>query len=50
MFWGSILLGILSVLFLAQGGYERVLMAISWGAITITCIDVILTADVKADE
>lgn len=50
MFWISIILGALSVMFLANNGYEQVLMAISWGAITVTCLDVILTADVRAED
>jgi hypothetical protein len=50
MFWISVLLGAASVLFLAQGGYEKVLMAISWGAISVTAIDVVLTADVRKEE
>jgi len=47
LFWVSILLGVVSTLFLAKGGYEKVLMAISWGAITITAVDVVLTADTR---
>lgn len=50
IFWVSIVLGVLSVIFLATSGYERVLMGISWGAITLTALDVILTADVRAEE
>lgn len=50
LFWLSILAGAYSVLFLAQGGYEQVLMGISWGAITITCVDVVLTADVRDND
>jgi hypothetical protein len=47
LFWLSILGGVLSTLLLAHSGYERVLMGISWGAITITTVDVVLTADVR---
>lgn len=50
LFWLSVALGTASVVLLAQSPYERVLMAISWGAISITCADVILTADVRANE
>lgn len=50
LFWASIFLGVASVVLLARGGYEKVLMGISWGAITISCLDVILTADVRAEE
>lgn len=50
LFWISLILGALSVVLLAKNSYEKVLMGISWGAINITCIDVILTADVRAEE
>lgn len=50
LFWGSVVLGILSVAFLCNTGFERVLMAISWGAITITCVDIVCTTDVRAKE
>ena len=47
LFWFSIFLGIMSVVFLCNSGFERVLMAISWGAITVTCIDIVATTDVR---
>lgn len=50
LFWYSIFGGTYSVIFLARNPYEQVLMAISWGAITITCYDVISTADVRAEQ
>jgi hypothetical protein len=50
LFWITILLGILSVLFICNSGFERVLMAISWGAISITCVDVVCTTDVRDNE
>ena len=50
IFWVSIVLGVTSVVLLAQGGYEKVLLAISWGAVTLTAVDVILTADVRVDD
>lgn len=50
LFWLSIVGGVLSVIFLAHNNYERVLMAISWGAITITCVDFIATTDVRDEE
>lgn len=50
VFWWSVVLGILSVVFLCSGWFERVLMAISWLAVNITCIDIILTTDVRAKE
>jgi hypothetical protein len=50
IFVASIILGALSVIFLAEGYYQKVLMFISWGAITVTCIDVILTADVRKEN
>lgn len=43
----SILGGVYSTIWLAQEPYERTLMGISWGAITITALDVLLTADVR---
>lgn len=50
LFWISIVLGAISTAFIAKGGFEKILMAISWGAITITCVDVILMADVRDNE
>lgn len=50
LFWLSLIGGAMSTAFLAESGYERVLMAISWGAISITCVDVVLTADVRDEE
>jgi hypothetical protein len=47
LFWTSVLLGTYCAIWVAKGGFEQVLMAISWGAITITCVDVILTADIR---
>ena len=50
LFWISIVLGIFCTAFLCDSWFERVLMAISWGAITITCVDIIVTADVRASN
>lgn len=50
LFWLSLLGGIVSTAVFATGGFERVVMAISWLAITISCVDVILTADVRDNE
>jgi hypothetical protein len=50
LFWICNVLGILSVIFLCKTGFERVLMAISWGAITITCVDIVATTDVRDEE
>jgi hypothetical protein len=50
LFWSSIVLGILSIVFLCNTGFERVLMAISWGAITVTCVDIVATTDVRNEE
>jgi hypothetical protein len=50
LFWASIILGILSVLFICSSSFERVLMAISWGAITVTCVDIVATTDVRDNE
>lgn len=50
MFWITIFLGTYCTLFVAKGGFEMILMAISWLAVTLTCVDVILTADVRDNE
>ena len=50
IFWWSLALGLVSVIFLCNTWFERTLMAISWGAITITCVDLICTTDVRANE
>lgn len=42
--------GVYSVIWVAQTSYEMILMAISWGAITITCLDIVATTDVRANE
>lgn len=49
LFWLSIAAGVVSCVWLASTWYERVLMGISWGAITITCVDIILSADIRAE-
>lgn len=46
----SILGGAYCTLFVAKDPFEKVLMAISWLAITITCLDVIATTDVRANK
>jgi hypothetical protein len=48
--WASLALGIYCTFFVAKGGFEMILMAISWLAVTLTCIDMILTADVRDNE
>lgn len=50
LFWISVIGGIYSVIWIASGSYEQILMGISWGAITITCIDVIVSADIRAEQ
>lgn len=50
LFWATIILGSYCTAFVASGGFQKILMAISWGAITVTCVDVILTADVRDNE
>lgn len=47
LFWASIVVGALSAVFLCHTWFERVLMGISWGAITVTCIDIVCTTDVR---
>lgn len=50
LFWLSVVLGTYCTFFIAKGGFEMILMAISWLAVTLTCVDVILTADVRDNE
>lgn len=50
LFWVSIALGTYCTFFVAKGGFEMILMAISWLAVTLTCVDMILTADVRDNE
>ncbi len=50
LYWISIILGVYSTLYIANGGFEKILMAISWLAVTLTCVDVILTADVRDND
>jgi hypothetical protein len=50
LFWFSIVGGIVSTVFFAEGGFQRIVMAISWVAITVTCTDVTLTADVRDES
>lgn len=50
MFVLSIVLGTWCTIALCDTGFERVLMAISWGAITITAIDLMATTDVRKEQ
>lgn len=50
LFWASIVGGIYSCVWVATSAYEKILMGISWGAITLTAIDVIVTSDVRAEQ
>lgn len=50
LFWISIVLGIYCTIYVSKTGFERILMAISWLAVTLTCLDIILTADVRDNE
>lgn len=50
LFWATVFLGLISTIFLCKTGFERVLMVISWGAITITCVDIVATTDVRDNE
>lgn len=50
LFWFSVAAGVYCTFWLADTWYEQALMAISWGAVIITCIDIILTTDVRANE
>lgn len=48
-FWFSILAGTFCTIFVARSWFERILMLISWGAITYTAWDIIMTADVREE-
>jgi hypothetical protein len=50
IFWWTVLLGLLSTIFLCHDWFQRILMIISWGAITITAVDIICTSDVRSKE
>jgi len=50
LFFISVAGGIISTVWIAKDPYERVLMAISWGAITITALDLIATTDVRKEN
>lgn len=50
VFWWSILLGIYCTAFIAKDAFERILMAISWLAVTLTALDIVLTTDVRAND
>lgn len=50
MFVLSIVLGAWCTWALCHTGFERVLMAISWGAITITAVDLMATTDVRKEQ
>lgn len=50
IFIWSIVLGTVCTVFISKTAFERILMAISWGAITITALDVVLTADVRDSQ
>lgn len=49
LFWITLLLGAFCTIFISQGGFERILMAISWLAVTITCVDIIVSSDVREE-
>jgi uncharacterized membrane protein YoaK (UPF0700 family) len=48
--WVSIIAGVACTVFLTDDPYERVLIAISFYAITITAADAWLTADVRTEQ
>lgn len=56
-FWGAIILffitilaGLHSIIFVAQSLYDKILIGISWGAISLTAVDIIATTDVRKEE
>lgn len=50
MFFISLIAGTYCTIALCHTGFERVLMAISWGAITITAVDLMATTDVRKEQ
>lgn len=50
LFCLTILAGLHSVLFVAHTGYEKILIGISWGALTLTAIDIMATTDVRKEK
>lgn len=50
LFWLTLAAGTYCTFWVATNPYESILMAISWGAITITCVDIIATSDVRSVE
>lgn len=55
-FWGAVVLFVLSIVAgiyctvaIAKDPFEKVLMAISWGAITLTALDLMATTDVRKE-
>lgn len=50
LFFITIIMGIYSTVFISRNPFERVLMAISWGAITITSVDIMATTDVRKSQ
>jgi hypothetical protein len=50
LFWVSIILGTYCTVWIAKSPFEKILMAISWLAVTFTALDIILTADVRDNE
>lgn len=49
LFIVSLIAGAWCTLYVSQTPYEKVLMAISWGAITITCLDIMATTDTRKE-
>lgn len=49
LFWISILLGVYCTIYVANGSFERVLMAISWLAVTLTAVDIVVSADIRSE-
>lgn len=46
----SIVAGVYCTIAISRDAFERVLMAISWFAITITALDVLATTDTRAKQ
>ena len=50
LFFISLIAGLHSIIFVAHTPYEKILIGISWGAISLTCLDIVATTDVRKEK
>ena len=50
LFWITFAASVICTIWLAHGAFQKILMFISWWAITITCVDICVTSDVRNEE